>query len=207
MVYADAAPTPAIKTNNAKPNEVRFTALPSYPSTSFFLLQVFARRLIEINAPARHSRIKRREAAKGSLSENAIKRSVARTAPASIRAAGSDIAGPAVRAGALACHLFDDRGGVLHERMNARSDRSLSVRRHVDRNQEGCRSSQSHREFPHHILRLIAIMREWTTWKYYAASPPLWRRSYRSCSAFKDKLVDGDTSASIGFPHRRDSLM
>jgi hypothetical protein len=53
MVCADAAPVPAIKTNNAKPNEVRFTALPSHPNTSLFLLQIFARRLIEINAPAR----------------------------------------------------------------------------------------------------------------------------------------------------------
>src|ERR1700686_3681646 len=82
-------------------------------------------------------------------------RSVARTAPATIWAAGSDIAGPAVRARALARNLFDDRRGVLHERMNARSDRRLSVRRHVDRNQDGCRRSQSHREFSHETSDLL----------------------------------------------------
>src|SRR5271169_6226661 len=125
MVCAEAALTPASRIDDARTSEVRCIILPSYRNTFYFLCQIFVWRWNEINAPTPHLTIKQREAAIGSLSENAMTRSVARTAPATIRAAGSDIAGPAVRAWALARHLFDDRCGVLHESAYARSGRRL----------------------------------------------------------------------------------
>jgi hypothetical protein len=55
MVCADAALTPASRMHDARTNEIRRIALPSYPNALLFLVQIFARQSIEINAPAPHS--------------------------------------------------------------------------------------------------------------------------------------------------------